>query len=302
MQIGMVLPQSGDEARPERIARVARQAEALGLDSLWVRDRLLRPVRPIRRAPGAPEEVLPAEYSSTLDPIETLAFVAACTERVRLGLSVTLALFQSPLLLAKRLATLDRLSNGRVIAGIAQGWMADEFTVSGVPESRRGAGFEEFLAAMRAVWSPDPVTFTGRFYQIPASDIGPKPVQAAGIPLLIGAYAPPAIARGGRLADGFNPYVMSWEQLGEQIETFRAAAIAAGRDPDSLIIVERIDADLTDEPLPAHERPRYSGSVAQWADDLAQSAALGVSHAFFSITTPDDVALAALAELRRTVA
>lgn len=302
MQIGMVLPQSGEEATPERIAAVARAAEALGLDSLWVHDRLLRPVRPIRRAPGAPEELLPESYGSVLDPLETLAYVAACTEWVRLGVSVALALFQHPVLLAKRLATLDRLSNGRLIAGIAQGWMADEFAVSGVPEARRGAGFEEFIAAMRAVWGPDPVQFNGRFYQIPESHIGPKPVRAEGIPLLIGGYTPPAIARAGRLADGFNPYVMRWEQLAEQVATFRAAAQDAGRDPVSLAIIERADASLTEKPLPETDRPRYSGTVDQWVEDVEQSAALGVGHVFFTIDTPGDEALAALGALRQRVA
>ncbi len=301
MQIGMTLPQIGIEATPERIARVAREAEANGLDSLWVLDRLLRPVRPIRRAPGAPEELLPESYGSVLDPLETLAFVAASTRRVRLGVSVSLALFQHPVLLAKRLATLDRLSGGRVIAGVAQGWMPDEFLVSGTPETRRGAGFEEFVAAMRAVWGPDPVSFDGRFYQIPTSDIGPKPMQAGGIPLLIGGYAPAAIARAGRLADGFNAYVMSWEQLAEQVAVFRAAASASGRKPDALAIIDRIDAQLTDAPLPDGDRSRFTGTVAQWAEDLARSAALGVGHAFFHIDAPDEEALAALAELRRLV-
>jgi probable F420-dependent oxidoreductase len=301
LQIGIVLPQTGNEATPERIARVAEQAEAAGLDSVWVLDRLLRPVRPISRAPGAPEEMLPPSYGCVLDPLETLAFVAARTERVRLGVSVSLALFQHPVLLAKRLATLDSLSNGRVIAGVAQGWMADEFTVSGVPETRKGAGFEEFIAAMRAVWAPDPVTFAGRFYQIPPSEIGPKPVQPYGIPLLIGGYASPAIARAGRLADGFNAYVMSREQLAGQVATFREAAMAAGRDPDALVIIERADASLTDEPLPEPERAQFTGTVQQWAENLAQSADLGVSHAFFSVDAPDDTALAALSELRRLV-
>jgi alkanesulfonate monooxygenase SsuD/methylene tetrahydromethanopterin reductase-like flavin-dependent oxidoreductase (luciferase family) len=152
---------------------------------------------------------------------------------------------------------------------------------------------------MRAVWAPDPVTFAGRFYQIPASEIGPKPVQPGGIPLLLGDYAPAAIARAGRLGDGFNPYVFSREQLAEQIGIFREAAEAAGRDPDALTIVERADATLTEAPAMAPDRPQFTGTVAQWADDLAQSAALGVSHAFFSVDAPDEVAIAALVELRR---
>lgn len=301
MQLGMSLPQAGEVASRAEIARVAREAEAIGLDSLWVLDRLLRPLRPISRVPGEVAEPLPKFYAHVYDPIETLAYVAALTERVRLGTSVINALFHPPVVLGKRLATLDQLSGGRVIAGLGQGWMPDEFAVADVPMARRGAGMAEYIAALRAVWGADPVSYAGRFYQIPESEIGPKPAQVGGIPILIGCYAPAATARAGRIADGLNPFASTWEQLSGDVATFHAAAQAAGRDAAALPIVARANARLNDTPLFEAERPLFAGTVAQWADDLARVAELGVAHVFFAIDGPIDDRLRAMAALRQRV-
>ena len=118
----------------------------------------MRPTVPIAMG-GASGPVMdaPEDFGTVYDPIETLSYVAARTSRITLGTSVLDALFQSPVILARRLATLDRLSDGRLVAGIGQGWMEQEFEAAGVSMKRRGAGFEEHLLAMRAVWGPDPV-------------------------------------------------------------------------------------------------------------------------------------------------
>ena len=173
------------------------------------------------------------------DPIETLAYVAAQTSRITLGTSVLDALFQSPIILARRLATLDRLSDGRLVVGVGQGWMEQEFHAAGVSMKRRGAGFEEHILAMRAVWGPDPVSFEGRFYRIPEADIGPKPVRPGGPRLMAGAGSTAAAERAGRLGVGLTLVIFDWETIGETIETFRKAAGAAGHDADTLPIMFR---------------------------------------------------------------
>ena len=303
MKLGISLPQAGGDGSRERIALAAREAERIGLDSLWVLDRLIRPVRPISVVPGQPPQVMPAYYGNVFDPLETLTFAAALTERVQLGTSVINALFHPPVILGKRLATLDKLSGGRVIAGLGQGWMPDEFAVSGVPPSRRGGGMAEYVAALRAVWGPDPVRHDGRFYQIPASDIGPKPAQPGGIPILLGCYAPPAIERAGRIADGLNPLAATWDGLEREVATFRSAAHAAGRDAEALPIIARANARLTAAPLPERDRPPFAGTVAQWATDLARVAELGIDHTFFAIDeAPLERRLEAVGELRERVA
>ncbi len=173
--VGIALPQYGTVASPESILRVAVEAEKRGLASLWVSDRLLLPTRPKETFDGDP---WPEIFATVYDPIEMLTFAAARTRKVKLGTSVVSALFQNPVTLARRFATLDRLSDGRAIAGIGQGDFRDEFEAANIPIKRRGRGFEEFARAMRAVWGPDPVSFTGDFYNIPESRIGPKPIQS----------------------------------------------------------------------------------------------------------------------------
>ncbi len=301
MRIGMALPQHGEHASREAIARVAREAEAIGLDSLWTLDRLLRPTRPISVVPGTPAQPLPKYYATVFDPIETLTYAAALTERVQLGTSVINALFHPPVILGKRLATLDQLSGGRVIAGLGQGWMPDEFAVAGVPQSRRGAGMEDYVAALRAVWGADPVRHDGRFYQIPESEIGPKPTQPGGPPILIGCYAPAAIARAGRIADGLNSLATSREGLVREIAIFRDAAREAGRDADALPIVARANAELTEAPLLEESRALFVGTVAQWADDVRWVSSLGIDHVFFAIDGPIEGRLRAMRELRELI-
>ena len=157
MKLSLGLPHYGKESSPEVIARFAREAEQLDYDAVWALERLLRPVKP-RNAPF-PGWTPPAYYANVYDPIETLTFVATKTQRIKLGTSVIDALFHVPVMLARRLATLDHFSAGRVVAGLGQGWSADEFETANVPMKRRGAGFEDFIGALRAAWSADPVRY-----------------------------------------------------------------------------------------------------------------------------------------------
>jgi probable F420-dependent oxidoreductase len=231
------------------------------------------------------------------DPVETLSYVAARTRRITVGTSVLDALFQSPVILARRLATLDRFSGGRLVVGIGQGWMAQEFDAAGVSMRRRGAGFEEHLAAMRAVWGPDPVRFEGRFYRIPEADIGPKPVHLGGPRLLVGAGSPVAIERAGRLGVGLTLVIFDWDTVRASVETFRAAAGAAGHDPDTLPVMLQVNGNLTAEPL--DERGPLLGSPEQVAADLDQAARLGVEHIYWNTDDEPLRQLPLLGQLRR---
>ena len=133
-------------ASPEAIAQVAQEAERLGCGAVWVQERQLRPTHP-RQPYGGFMDPWPENYRIAFDPIESLTYAAAPTQRIRLGTSVLDVLYHSPVVLGRRLATLDCLSHGRLIAGLAQGWSDDEFEVVNVPRKRTGAGFEEFLRA-----------------------------------------------------------------------------------------------------------------------------------------------------------
>jgi probable F420-dependent oxidoreductase len=277
MQFGVSLPSSGRYASPEAIGWVAEEAERIGLGAVWTFERLLRPAEPMMIGVGPVP--LPEFNGSVYDPLETLGYVAARTSRIGLGTSVLDTLFHSPVVLARRLATLDRLSGGRLLVGLGQGWMAQEFTAAGVPAAYRGARFGEHIEAMRAVWGPDPVRFQGRFYQIPEAEAGPKPATPGGPRLIAGAAAPNAIQRAGRMGLGLTQVMFSWEQLQDAVGLFRGAAEAAGHDPGALPVVVQVNGPVTMQPL--EERAPLTGSVEQLAADLVQLRALGVDQVFW---------------------
>ncbi len=281
MEISIALPQSGKHASPETLAYAAREADRLGYGTVWVLERLLRPVNP-RSSPDRPARPMPDSYANVYDPIETLTYVAAMTERVKLGTSIIDALFHVPAILARRFATLDHFSNGRIIAGLGQGYSPEEFTAANVPMSRRGAGFEEFIGAMRAAWGPDPVTFSGRFYTIPESQINPKPLQDGGPPIVIAAMQKPAVERAGRMGLGLNPLATGWEALEDALGAFRNAARAAGHDPGALPVIVRANTAVGEEPEPEGRTP-LSGSYEQVAEDFERLREMEVDEVFFDM-------------------
>jgi len=303
MEFGFPLPQTGAAASPEALVRTARRAEELGYRTLWVLERLLRPLHP-RAANGGPGRSMPDSYAFAYDPIDTLAYVAAHTSRIKLGTSILLAPFHAPVILAKRLATLDHFSGGRVIAGLGQGWSVEEFRTANIPLKRRGQGFQECIAAMRAAWGPDPVSFSGRFYQIPESQIGPKPLQPGGPPILIAAQDPVAVERAARIGDGLNPIPTAWDTFEATLRRFRSAAREAHRDPDALPIVVRTNTAVSPTPVP-DPRPPLVGSHEQVVEDLRRLRALGVAETFFDMTrlgVPVDEQFRLVERLRAAVA
>jgi probable F420-dependent oxidoreductase len=299
VRIGVHLPVAGQAASPEAIAQVAEQAERIGLDSVWSWERLMRPTVPIAMGgAGGPVMEAPDDFGVVYDPIEVLSYVAARTSRITLGTSVLDALFQSPIILARRLATLDQLSQGRLVVGLGQGWMPQEFDAAGVSMRRRGAGFEEHIEAMRAVWGPNPVRFDGRFYRIPEADIGPKPHQPGGLRLLAGAGATPAVQRAGRLGLGLTLVIFDWATVRDNVETFRAAAGGAGIDPDTLPVMLQVNGNVTTTPL--DERGPLIGSPEQVAGDLEQVRKLGVEHVYWNSEDDPLTQLPLLAQLRNS--
>src|SRR5947208_15578372 len=146
VQLGVGLPTGGEHAAPEAIVQVAEEAERAGLGSVWTYERLLRPAVPIAMGgEGGPVMDPPKGFANVYDPLEVLGHVAARTERIELGTSVLDALFHSPVVLARRIATLDRLSAGGQRAAEAHGWICQEFDAAGVSVKRAGAGFEEHV-------------------------------------------------------------------------------------------------------------------------------------------------------------
>jgi len=203
MKVGMFLPQFGECATKENILYIAKEAEKEGIDSLWVLDRLLWPLNPKTPYAATSDGTLPVEYQNVLDPLTTLTYVAGVTERILLGTSIIDMFFQSPVQLGKRFATLDVLSDGRTIAGLGIGWSKDEYEVSGVPYKDKGTRADEFLQVLKKIWTDEIVEFKGQFYNIPASKIGPKPLQEPHPPILLGGFSPKTFSRIVNYANGW---------------------------------------------------------------------------------------------------
>ena len=283
-------PHGGSLATTEAIARIAEGAEQIGLDSVWSFERQLAPTAG-GDAGGGHIIQLPTEYQRVFSPLEVLAFAAARTSRVTLGTSVLVALLHSPAVLGRSFATLDQLSNGRVVVGIGQGWMLQEFAAAGVSPQRRGPRFSEFIAVLRAVWGPDPVASDGEFYSIAESVISPKPVQEGGPQILAGAASPGGIKRAARLGLGLNPiWFGSWETLEESVGTFRSAATDAGRDPAALPVVLRVNSSIAEEPT--GDGPTPAGSAEEIVEAIPRLERLGVTEILWQMSRPVDEQLA----------
>src|ERR687887_1929310 len=152
MKIGITLPHLGPDATKENILKIALDAEKEGFDSIWVFERLLWPLEPQTPYPGTSDGSLPTFSQNVLDPLETLTFVAANTNKIALGTSVIDMLFHNPVILARQFATLDVLSEGRAIAGFGIGWSRDEYQASNIPFKDRGKRTDEFLQALKRIW------------------------------------------------------------------------------------------------------------------------------------------------------
>ena len=301
MDIGIALPHMGQEASPDMITRIAQEAERLEYASLWVGERLLRPRHYVPF--GVPPGPMPGYFTRVFDPLDTLCFVAGRTRRIKLGTSVIDVFFHAPVVLARRFATLDQLSGGRrVIAGLGQGWLKDEFEAAGMSFRRRGNGLEDYLGALRACWGPDPVKYEGRFYQITESDIGPKPSQPGDPPVLFGVGSRAALERAARLADGLNPLATDWKSLEWILRTYQAMVRKVGRDPQQMLIVVRSNHPISLSGNLPDPRPPLSGSLAQIRQDVQRLTELGVGHLFFDLVSlPVNQQLELLAHLRNVV-
>jgi probable F420-dependent oxidoreductase len=279
MKLGFGLPIGGTAASPDDLSTLARHAEALGYRSLWVFQRLLCPVAPLNQYYGTPNEPWPAPFRSTFDPIVTLAFIASQTERVRLGTSVLVAPFYSPIVLGKQLATLDVMCRGRLTVGLGLGWSKDEYDAAGTPWSRRGERMDEFIQCLDAVWTQDEVSFKGAFYYVPSSRVEPKPVQKPRPPLLIGGYTEASFRRAGWLGDGYTGGNMAPERIARTVRCVREYAERAGRNPNDMIIASRASYRATSTPQGRY-RSVFSGSLQDIRDDVRRYEDAGVSEVF----------------------
>jgi probable F420-dependent oxidoreductase len=269
VHIGLGAPISGAWATPENLARVAAEAEELGYESLWTLQRLLVAV----------DQDLHPVYRSVLDPVAALAFAAARTSRIRLGIAVINLPFVPPAYLAKQAATLDLLSGGRLDLGLGVGWSPAEFAASGASTARRGPRTVEYVRVLHTLWADEVSGFDGEFYTVPPSRMLPKPVQRPGPPVLLGGAVPAALHRAGRITDGWiSSSGADLTRIADAIAQVRQGAEDAGKDPAGVRVVVRgvVRVDGRPDRL-------LSGPYDKIREDGAWLAEQGVTELFYDL-------------------
>ncbi|HKA04566.1 MAG TPA: TIGR03619 family F420-dependent LLM class oxidoreductase [Acidimicrobiales bacterium] len=255
MKVGVHLPQFGRAAGPDSIRRAAVQAEELGFEDVWVSDHLAVP-------DGAP---YPPAF--LYEPVITLTWAGAATSRVGLGSTVLILPYRHPIHLAKELASLDQLSGGRVLLGAGVGWLEGEFDALGVPFHDRGRRTGEYLDAIRACWSDDPASYSGRTVSFGGMKVRPKPAHP--IPIWLGGSSERALARAVAKADGWHGNV--------------APDVAAP-------IVKMLRSERQDESFTLSMRTSWDGVGTPVADierEAEAFAGLGIQHVVAVPAQPD---------------
>ena len=234
MRYGIVFANTGPLGTAEGAVALAEACDAHGVESVWTVEHVLVPGGYESEYPYSSTGKMPGSEDSPIpDPLIWLTWVAANSSKVRLGTGVLILPQRNPAVLAKEVATLDALSKGRVELGIGVGWLEEEFDALGVPFDRRGQRTDEYIAALREMWTTEETSFAGEFVNWERVMSFPKPHDGSP-PIVVGGHSHAAARRAGRLGDGFFPGRQ--EILGELIETMRATAESAGRDPDAIEI------------------------------------------------------------------
>ena len=235
MKIGFFAIGIGPSADPEMIRLIATTAEQCRFHSLWAPEHIVLLDQYSSRYPYAGDGRMPMPTTvEILDPFAALTFAAAHTRTIRLGTGICLLPERNPVVTAKEVASVDRLSGGRFDLGVGIGWLKEEFAAVGVPWERRAERTREYLAAMKRLWTQAEPEFKGEFCAFPKVRMYPKPVQKPHPPIIFGGESTPALKRAGEAGDGWFGVNVTIEDARTKIARVRQFARAAGRDPDKL--------------------------------------------------------------------
>jgi probable F420-dependent oxidoreductase len=295
MKVGLVVPQFGRNATKENLINFVQFAEKEDFESLWVYDRMLYPVNPQQPYPGTPDKrEWPEFFKNNLDPITTLAFIAANTTNVKLGTCIIDMLFHNPITLAKEFTAIDILSEGRTICGFGIGWSKDEYLAANIPYEKRGERANEILEAMKKVWTDDVVEFNGDFYKIPKSIINPKPIQKPHPKILLGGFSPKMFERMVKYGDGYiGSLAGSFEYFHNLIKIFNDSIEKSSR-------ARRKDFDLTFLTFPYllkgnssenkknNRSPMNGRTIDEIGSDLLLLKSSGVDRVILAINAEND--------------
>ena len=280
MKFGVFLPVSGRAAGRKTLMEAARQAEALGYDSVWAADRVVMPWKIDTAYPYSKKAtfIVPPDRPF-FDTLTCLAFLAGCTEKIELGMSVMVLPYRHPLYWAKIATTIDQLSTGRLIMGVGVGWMEEELAAMNAPFKERGKLSDEQLTLLKQLWTDEHITFRGKYYQVSDIAFSPKPYQKPRIPIWVGGEGKAAQRRAGRFGDAWFPYFVriTPKELAARFDNVRAEAKNAGRNPNDVALACCLPIELTASEVPQEEE-YLRGSVEQVTTALRKFLAIGVIH------------------------
>jgi probable F420-dependent oxidoreductase len=273
------------------LLRLATRADDLGFDSVWVGDHLIIPRQIASAYPYSPTGTPPFKPDeSALEPLTLLSYLAGCTSRVQLGISVLIVPHRNPLYTAKVLSTLDVFSGGRVICGVGAGWMREEFEALGLNFDRRGEETDEWIRIFKVCWMEGEPEYHGQHYSFPKVKFEPKPLQKPHPPIWVGGNSRRAMRRAVELGDVWHPGWSRPDQLATQRRELDAIAAKAGRDPATLGLTLLRPMQILDRSSGGPRRTLI-GTAEQITEDIRSYAEVGVSHLVLGFRTTNGQAM-----------
>jgi probable F420-dependent oxidoreductase len=285
MKFGIVIPLHRDMDALVNL-ELAKNAELLGFDSIWISDHVVLPT------------IYQGRFSEVLyDPFVLLSSIAANTKKISLGTSVIIVPYRNPIVVAKMISTIDVLSEGRIVLGVGPGWMEEEFNILGIAFNERGQRTDEYINIFKEVWEKDEPQFEGEFYSFSKIKFYPKPIQKPHPPIWIGGISKKAIARAVELGNGWHPVWLSPDQTEKKMRYLKSIAKEKERNLDDFVfsIRNRLRILKTAElkkPEFTESRGEYTfsfhGTTEEIIHKIKQFESIGVSHIIFDLDVEND--------------
>jgi probable F420-dependent oxidoreductase len=288
MKFGVFLPISGRASGPDILKEAARSAEDLGFDAVWSADRVVTPWQITTPYPYSEnQEFIVPPDKPFLDSFTCLAFLAGCTEKITLGISVLVLPYRHPLYWTRVAVSIERLARGRLIMGVGIGWMQEEFAALGIPFKDRGKMTDEQLEIISRLWKEEHISFNGQFYRFQDLAFYPKPIQQPRIPIWVGGEGIHAQRRTAKYGDAWFPYYIEITpaELRTGYDNVLSLASEAGRDPEQILFTCCRQVEVTHQPAPQDER-YLRGTPEQLVEALRAYAEIGVDHLALQFIVP----------------
>ena len=279
MKYGIILPNVGPLAHIESLARIAQRVEHLGYDGVFLSDHIAIPTELRSAYPYRSDGRFPLTAADRiLEPVTTLAYLAAVTTRLHLGFSVLVLPYRHPTLNAKMLGTLDVISNGRLIVGAGVGWMAEEFAALDADFDARGAVTDEHIMLLKSFWTETAPDVRGDHYSVAGLGMAPMPVSQPHPPIWTGGISAPALRRAANLADGWHGVRQSPDDVSRVASRIGELRASRGASMAGFTISLRAGLDVTDDAFTGAARTPLRGSAEQVAGDLVQYQQAGLDY------------------------